>query len=196
MDGLEGVIILSNGMKLKLTLTDGLWTLNSALDSTRALTTTRADNLLWHERVGHISMSKLHILETHLASGIDEIVDSTSAVCPVCAVAKTRRSSSPASDSRAVEPLTLLHVDLISFETPSLSGQRWALVINDNTRAVWVWSKPTSEVGRKVIMYGFTWKSIRHALTSTRSTLSVDDCYMHVTVSPYTPAQIVRVNRS
>ncbi|CAN1766532.1 Retrovirus-related Pol polyprotein from transposon TNT 1-94 [Linum perenne] len=87
---------------------------------------------LWHFRLGHTSIK-----------GLTQTLSprcSTEFHCPVCPIAKQRRLPFSSSDSLAVRPFSLVHVDIWGpFSEPTLDGHKYFLtIVDDNTRFTWV----------------------------------------------------------
>ncbi|CAN6842208.1 unnamed protein product, partial [Brassica oleracea] len=99
----------------------------------------RADETLWHQRLGHPSTSKLKQM-----SGILNILVSTvdkSEHCSVCPLAKQKRLSFESSVTVSVSPFDLIHLDVWGpFSIESVEGYRYFLtIVDDCTRVTWIY---------------------------------------------------------
>ena len=97
---------------------------------------------LWHRRFGHLGYSSLARMQQHgMVTGMSvpaaAFQAAKPAVCEPCAKGKQPRMPFPASDSdsKAQQPLDLLHMDVAGpFPTQSLGGARYnATVLDDCT---------------------------------------------------------------
>jgi Zn-finger protein len=70
--------------------------------------TTLPDNVLWHFRLGHLSHSRLALLQ----SKFPFIVSDSHAVCDICHYAKHRKLPFVNSYSKSIKPFDLIHFDI------------------------------------------------------------------------------------
>lgn len=74
----------------------------------------------WHRRFAHLNFDTLQRLaKSGALPSLDIVPSSVRSFCNDCAAAKAHRSPYPASDSRALAPLDLIHSDLLDFTAPS-----------------------------------------------------------------------------
>jgi hypothetical protein len=88
----------------------------------------KVNNELWHRRMGHRSIKMLKSLP-NAADGILMSADETDELCETCALTKATRESVPRhTETRAAEPLQLVHSDIWGpTQTPSIHGHRYAV---------------------------------------------------------------------
>lgn len=91
------------------------------------------DIALFHARLGHCSMSKLKHIDACKAPNIDVLP------CDTCLMSKCHRLSFQRSESIALNPFDLVHMDLWGpYKTPDINGAHYFLtVLDDCTRATW-----------------------------------------------------------
>jgi transposase InsO family protein len=92
-----------------------------------ALAVQRSKAEVWHERLGHLSYGTMaRMIQDEAVEGMDvsikELKCRMSEVCDVCIKAKQAAVSHVESDSRAVQPLQLVHSDLMGPFTPASAG--------------------------------------------------------------------------
>lgn len=102
-----------------------------------------------HQRFGHLSVNSIR--KTFQVGFVDGIERSNSEEevskfkCNSCISSKSHRIPSEDSESHTSKPLELVHSDVLTFPTASLSGKRYLVTFVDNhSRKVWV-----SAIGNK-----------------------------------------------
>lgn len=95
-----------------------------------------ANNSLWHLRLGHMSQSRMSLLQ----NVIPIVKESSQLQCEICPLAKQHRSPFPISSIKTSQPFAVVHCDIWGpFNTPTTSGHRYFLtVVYDFTRCTWV----------------------------------------------------------
>ena len=97
---------------------------------------------IWHKRFGHLSVGGLQKLALEkLVNGFDFDTSKQFNFCETCPKGKQHRTKFSPSNTRAMEPLGLVHSDLCGKMTKkSLGGAQYFLsFIDDKTRYVWVY---------------------------------------------------------
>ncbi|KAL1198006.1 Retrovirus-related Pol polyprotein from transposon TNT 1-94 [Cardamine amara subsp. amara] len=97
------------------------------------------ETVLWHRRLGHMSMKNLMILVKR--GIIDKRRIGEMDFCDSCVMGKTKRLSFNIGKHNSGEALKYVHSDLWGSPsvTPSISGKQYFLsIIDDYTRKVWV----------------------------------------------------------
>lgn len=91
------------------------------------------DVAILHARLGHCSMSKLRHINACKAPNVAVLP------CDTCLLSKFHRMPFERSDSLAVNPFDLVHMDLWGpYKTPDIGGAHYFLtVLDDCTRATW-----------------------------------------------------------
>lgn len=101
----------------------------------------------WHRRLCHLNADYIRTLARDgLVDGLDFKHGSHQHSCTDCLAGKAHKLSFPLSSSRASAPLALVHCDLLSFGTESVSGSQYLLTIID-------------DFSRKIFAYPLTRKS-------------------------------------
>jgi len=97
---------------------------------------------LWHNWLGHISMSQLHKLsKLELVRGLPKIDFKKDKLCDACQFGKQFKSSFKSLNVVSTsKPLEFLHLDRFGpSRTVSLGGKRYAFVIVDDfSRFTWI----------------------------------------------------------
>ncbi|KAJ9554960.1 hypothetical protein OSB04_009574 [Centaurea solstitialis] len=98
------------------------------------LTTSSTD--LWHNRLGHVSSSRLSFIAKKFLNIPVEI----NKVCHICPLAKQSRLSFGTSTISSIKPFDLIHCDIWgNYGHASLSGAHYFLtVVDDYTRFTWI----------------------------------------------------------
>lgn len=99
------------------------------------------ETVLWHRRLGHMSMKNLQILARR--GVIDKRKIGVLEFCESCVMGKQKRLSFNIGRHDTGEALRYVHADLWGSPnvTPSLSGKQYFLsIIDDYTRKVWIYS--------------------------------------------------------
>ena len=115
----------------------------SSASPSAAVATAPASLTTWHRRFAHLSPSSLKALAARdLCMGFSASAiansEGSQCRCNACFASKVTRVSYPPSMSRATAPHELVHSDLLSITTPSLSGKRYVLTfVDDNSRKLW-----------------------------------------------------------
>ncbi|KAE8216286.1 hypothetical protein CF319_g8940, partial [Tilletia indica] len=97
----------------------------------------------WHERLGHLGKSALHILaknSTGLPGSLSKRSKHCVSDCETCSLTNIKRSPFPSSTTKTTRALELVHADLTGrIIVPSLGGAEYAAVlVDDYTRYMWV----------------------------------------------------------
>ena len=130
------------------------------------LTTTvsSADATLWHRRFAHLSTDAVVSLQKNgYATGMGEVpLKVPNHSCEVCVSAKAKRKPFPISESRASQPLELLHMDLIGPMPASHSGVRYVMpILDDCTRySAVLLLKRKSDATEALITHIREWESL------------------------------------
>lgn len=109
----------------------------SAFSSNSTCFSASANNTLWHLRLGHMSYSRMSLLqEVILAANIH-----SQSHCEICPLAKQHRSSFPLSSIKTSKPFDMIHCDIWGpFATTTSFGHKYFLtVVDDYTRCTWVY---------------------------------------------------------
>ena len=96
-----------------------------------------SSSTLWHNRLGHPSHSKLHLLKQFV-----HVVDTnkTASCCDICHFSKQKKLHFASSTHVSNKPFDLIHCDLWGpFATSTIDGFRFFLTIDDFTRCTWVY---------------------------------------------------------
>ena len=123
---------------------NGLYPINLrqlSSSSYRALTMTvgvKVSSSTWHCRLGHPSMDILHRVISNFSLPVSDSINKKT-VCVSCQLGKSRQLPFSDSSRESTAPLELIHSDVWSNSTPSLSGCRYYVIfIDDFTRFCWV----------------------------------------------------------
>ena len=96
-----------------------------------------SSSALWHNRLGHPSHSKLHLLKQFV-----HVVDTnkSASCCDICHFSKQKKLPFASSTHVSNKPFDLIHCDLWGpFATSTIDGFRFFLTIDDFTRCTWVY---------------------------------------------------------
>ncbi|KAI3695477.1 hypothetical protein L1987_78474 [Smallanthus sonchifolius] len=103
---------------------------------------TEKDSILWHKRMGHLSLRKMnHLVHKNLVEGVTVKSFHLPDVCVSCKKGKqTKKSHKPKSQHSITIPLELLHMDLFGpINRKSIAGDLYCLVVTDEySRYSWV----------------------------------------------------------
>ncbi|SGZ28499.1 BQ5605_C027g10355 [Microbotryum silenes-dioicae] len=99
--------------------------------------------LTLHQRVGHLSLPNL---QRAVSSGqlqgqtwTYSAAECNTFACNTCKPAKATRTPFPTSTSRALQPLELVHSDVLTLPEPASDGERYVVTFIDNySRKMWV----------------------------------------------------------
>ncbi|KAL0297014.1 UNVERIFIED_CONTAM: Retrovirus-related Pol polyprotein from transposon RE1 [Sesamum radiatum] len=107
-------------------------TSHTSLQSAACLHSSSCNNVLWHRRLGHPSMSVLK--HTPIPNSSSTIAD-----CMICPMAKQTRLPFATSSIQSKDVFELVHVDLWGpYKLPTLSGCHYFLtIVDDFSRATW-----------------------------------------------------------
>ena len=167
---------------------------------------------LWHRRFAHLSTdSVVSLQKNNFVSGMgDKPLDAHSHPCEVCVSAKAKRKPFPVSESRAEQPLELLHMDLIGPMPASHSGVRYVMpILDDHTRySAVLLLKKRSDATDALISHIREWESLlSHKVKRIRSDgggeftsnalkeFCADNGIHHEFSTPYCPSQNGRAER-
>ncbi|KAI3786627.1 hypothetical protein L1987_40450 [Smallanthus sonchifolius] len=103
---------------------------------------TEKDSILWHKRMGHLSLRKMnHLVHKNLVEGVTVKSFHLPDVCVSCKKGKqTKKSHKHKSQHSITIPLELLHMDLFGpINRKSIAGDLYCLVVTDEySRYSWV----------------------------------------------------------
>ncbi|XP_040937219.1 uncharacterized protein [Gossypium hirsutum] len=104
--------------------------------STSCMTSIANSISLWHARLGHVPVNKLHRL-----SFFHNLPINKDFTCSVCPMARQSKLPLPTSVSRAATPFSLLHLDVWGpYRVSTHCGHRFFLtIVDDHTRMTWVY---------------------------------------------------------
>jgi hypothetical protein len=98
----------------------------------------KASTSTWHYRLGHPSPDILHLIISNFNVPVSDSINKKF-VCVSCQLGKSRQLSFSDSSRESTAPLEILHYDVWSISTPSLSGCRYYVIfIDDFTRLCWM----------------------------------------------------------
>ena len=98
----------------------------------------KASTSTWHYRLGHPSTGILHLIISNFNLPVNDSINKKF-VCVFCQLGKSRKLSFFDSLRESTAPLEILHYDVWSISTPSLSGSRYYVIfIDDFTRFCWM----------------------------------------------------------
>ena len=94
---------------------------------------------VWHQRLGHPSQNKIHILSKSLDVFKNKIGHDH--LCKICPLAKQKRLPFSSSNNMAASPFDLLHLDVWGpFRVPTIDGYRYFLtIVDDCSRVTWIY---------------------------------------------------------
>ena len=99
----------------------------------------KASTAIWHCRLGHPSSSTLHNVLHNYSLPVSDSFNKKS-ICVSCQLGKSKQLPFSASSRESTTPLELIHSDVWSTSTPSLSGCLYYVIfINDFTRFCWLY---------------------------------------------------------
>ncbi|KAD5318304.1 hypothetical protein E3N88_18250 [Mikania micrantha] len=145
----KGVVIPEDWILFSAPRKQDLYVLNMATASTTSSTAscfmtkaTEKDSILWHKRMGHLSLRKMnHLVHNNLVEGVTLKNFKLSDVCVSCKKGKqTKQSHKPKKYHSITVPLELLHMDLFGpINRKSIAGDQYCLVVTDEfSRYSWV----------------------------------------------------------
>ena len=116
-------------------------TVDSKEDNLKCLSAVSDCSMLWHKRMGHISMTTINkLISKDLVRGLPTKSFKDNQVCGTCIQGKQVRSSfKPKLTVSTTKPLELLHMDLCGpMRVQSRGGKRYVFVIvDDYSRFTW-----------------------------------------------------------
>ncbi|KAJ1518979.1 hypothetical protein ONE63_011433 [Megalurothrips usitatus] len=93
-------------------------------DGLQALNAQKVDVMMWHKRLGHMSLSQMKKLPS-LCDGVPELLKKCEDLkCSVCAEAKLVRKPSNTVRQRAIRPLQIIHSDICGPISPHIQRTR------------------------------------------------------------------------
>ncbi|CAN1321331.1 Retrovirus-related Pol polyprotein from transposon RE2 [Linum perenne] len=100
--------------------------------------------LVWHNRLGHSSLSNVHCNDSDLRS----------IKCHVCPLAKQKRLPFPVSVSRAPAIFDLIHCDIWGlYQVSAFDGYRYFLtLVDDYSRVTWVYMMKLKSEARQLLL--------------------------------------------
>lgn len=109
---------------------------NSSAPSCSSLT---ANNItvVWHNRLGHMPFSKMHLLEDDLPN---VHIPSNNIPCEICPLARQHRLPFPNSSIRTSSPFEMIPCDIWGpFAIATPNGNHYFLtIVDDYTRCTWI----------------------------------------------------------
>jgi hypothetical protein len=94
------------------------------------------DKALWHFRLGHTSLHRMHLLH----SKFPYIVVDNKGVCDICHLARQKKIPFTVSMNKAVSPFDIIHCDIWGpISTQSIHGYSYFLtIVDDYSRFTWI----------------------------------------------------------
>ena len=128
-------------------------TSSSSIIPSQIHTTFQISAEVWHQRLGHPSPNKIHILSKELHILSEKSVHES--VCKVCPLAKQKSISFQSSNNMSPFPFDLIHLDIWGpFHEPTNEGYKYFLtIVDDCTRATWVYLLKNKSY---LLLLGFT----------------------------------------
>ncbi|CAM8942273.1 unnamed protein product [Rhodiola kirilowii] len=137
-------------------LIDGLYQIRCLPTITSLSTTCSKDNLLlWHYRLGHISIKNLaENFKDHVTSAT---CNKNTFHCDICPLAKQTRLQFPNSTTHSTHIFELVHGDIWGpFHTPTLSGAKYFLtLVDDFSRTTWTFLLQSKREAADMILQFF-----------------------------------------
>ncbi|CAI0435035.1 unnamed protein product [Linum tenue] len=169
--------------------------------------------LLWHRKLGHISLSKLTMLsKLNLARGIPLLKDKANFFCETCISGKqTRKSFKSKTDITSTAVFELIHMDLFGpCNVTSLGGKNYVFVlVDDYSRFTWVFflahkSETFAKFKTFALMHTSQLKTVKsdnggEFIMDEFETFCNDTGISHIFSAPRTPQQngvVERKNRT
>ena len=197
----------ANGATIELRQKGDAYFIEAITDQEVTEHTNTATTQLWHERLGHASVDNiLHMQRTHSVIGLPDGLSkgSTNDFCTACAEGKATRA--PISSTPAIRRTSrgeLVHLDLVTMETTSIGGMRYAVCFTDDaTRMRWIFfMKAKSEAPTKLREFLTEMKTEGVSIKCFRSDnggeftsrdfqrILSDNGIQWTACSPYTPSQ-------
>ncbi|KAD2805416.1 hypothetical protein E3N88_38793 [Mikania micrantha] len=145
----QGVQIPEDWILMSAPRKQDLYVLNMTTASTTSSTAscfmtkaTEKDSILWHKRMGHLSLRKMnHLVHNSLVEGVSLKNFKLSDICVSCKKGKQSKQSHKLKKYHSINvPLELLHMDLFGpVNRKSIAGDQYCLVITDEySRYSWV----------------------------------------------------------
>lgn len=94
---------------------------------------------VWHQRLGHPSHNKIHVLSMLLK--LSSLKNNHSDLCKIYPLAKQKRISFPSNPHLSKAPFDLIHIDVWGpFQTPTHDGYKYFFtLVDDCTRVTWIY---------------------------------------------------------
>ncbi|KAD4586293.1 hypothetical protein E3N88_23894 [Mikania micrantha] len=145
----QGVKIPEDWILMSAPRKQDLYVLNMATASTTSSTAscfmtkaTEKDSILWHKRMGHLSLRKMnHLVHNSLVEGVRLKNFKLSDICVSCKKGKQSKQPHKLKKFHSINvPLEILHMDLFGpVNRKSIAGDQYCLVITDEySRYSWV----------------------------------------------------------
>jgi len=104
-----------------------------------ALLGVKTTDMVWHQRLGHLSTSVFQHLLRHQHLPFISLVDQSN-VCESCQLGKAKQLPFSESSRSSSSPLEVIHSDVWTSPVPSLSGCKYyVLFINEYSRFTWLY---------------------------------------------------------
>jgi hypothetical protein len=116
---------------------DGLYCLPNKRSS-RALFTAKESEELWHQRLGHPSLSVVR--QILVSSNLNVATDNQHPVCDTCQQGKAHQLPFSLASHVASQPLQLVHMDVWGRAHTSVNGFKYYFsIVDDFSRFVWIY---------------------------------------------------------
>ena len=98
-----------------------------------------SNSILWHNRMGHPSSSRLHLISSIIPNVT--FCDKEFLVCTICPLAKQKRIPFPNENNIFSSIFDLVHCDIWGpFTIPSINGFKYfQTIVDDCSRCTWVY---------------------------------------------------------
>ena len=113
--------------------------LHKHLYSLSSIKTSNKDIHIWHCRLGHPSLSRMHFLSSIVPNASYSSNDAST--CTVCPLAKQTKLPFPNNNHLSLKSFDLLHIDIWGpYHIPTVEGYRYFLtLVDDCTRTTWIY---------------------------------------------------------
>ncbi|KAK2451628.1 putative mitochondrial protein [Trifolium repens] len=119
-----------------------LWVSHEEVQQRKCLLGKEDEVQLWHQKLGHLSLSGMKkVVTAEAIRGLPKLKITEGSICGKCQIGKQTRMSHPMLEHQATSrTLELLHMDLMGpMQVESLGGKRYAfVVVDDFSRYTWV----------------------------------------------------------
>ncbi|KAK2385434.1 putative mitochondrial protein [Trifolium repens] len=119
-----------------------LWVSHEEIQQGKCLLGKEDEVQLWHQKLGHLSLSGMKkVVTAEAIRGLPKLKITEGSICGKCQIGKQTRMSHPMLEHQVTSrTLELLHMDLMGpMQVESLGGKRYAfVVVDDFSRYTWV----------------------------------------------------------